>query len=397
MNMKQLRDQIHLVAGKNGIDRRIRWVYFADCVQCLEEDFDLSELIHGGEFVIVTNEGLTANDDRILDMIRVMSEKNIAAFAINEGQISQAVIDYCDEIELPLYELPIRLHLIDLSQVVCRALVEEEMNTNSRERLLSSILYTNHIEPKELLEQANYVGVNLSGEQQILVFRIEEVEETKERQKSEIDPMESLEYIKKTVEGVFRSYGIKRAITLSQPGRVVLLLPAEFFSRDLLLVVLKKIIQKVEQRWPVFVKVGIGTPYEYIEDFKRSFQEAKDALEISKILPEEKRIYFYQELGVYSLITQVSNGRFLDDYVENRIGKLVRADNMQEGELYRTLEAYLDHNCNMNATAEALFIHRNTMRYRMEKIKKILGNNLDDMSIFLELKLAFAIKKYRSK
>lgn len=397
MNMKQLRDQIHLVAGKNGIDRRIRWVYFADCVQCLEEDFDLSELIHGGEFVIVTNEGLTANDDRILDMIRVMSEKNIAAFAINEGQISQAVIDYCDEIELPLYELPIRLHLIDLSQVVCRALVEEEMNTNSRERLLSSILYTNHIEPKELLEQANYVGANLSGEQQILVFRMEGIEGAKEEQKREIDSMEMLEYVKKTVEAVFHSYGIKHAITLSQPGRVILLLPAEFFSRDLLLVVLKKIIGKIEQRLPVFIKVGIGTPYEYIEDFKRSFQEAKDALEISKILPEEKRIYFYQELGVYSLITQVSNGRFLDDYVENRIGKLVRADNMQEGELYRTLEAYLDHNCNMNATAEALFIHRNTMRYRMEKIKKILGSNLDDMSIFLELKLAFAIKKYRSK
>ena len=68
---------------------------------------------------------------------------------------------------------------------------------------------------------------------------------------------------------------------------------------------------------------------------------------------------------------------------------------MQEGSLCETLESYLDHNCNANATAEALYIHRNTMRYRMEKIKRILDVDINDMSVFLELKLAFAIRRYR--
>ena len=68
---------------------------------------------------------------------------------------------------------------------------------------------------------------------------------------------------------------------------------------------------------------------------------------------------------------------------------------MQEGELCETLEAYIEHGCNANATAEALFIHRNTMRYRMDKIKRILEDDLNDISVFLELKLAFAIKRYR--
>ena len=69
--------------------------------------------------MIVTNASLTDHDDKIIDMIRVMSVKNITAFVINEGQISQRVIDYCNEIELPLYELSVSLHLIDLSQIVC--------------------------------------------------------------------------------------------------------------------------------------------------------------------------------------------------------------------------------------------------------------------------------------
>ena len=72
-----------LIAGDKGIDRTIRWIYFADCVQCLSADFNVAELIHGEELVIITNESLTENDSRLIDMIRVMQEKNIAALRTN--------------------------------------------------------------------------------------------------------------------------------------------------------------------------------------------------------------------------------------------------------------------------------------------------------------------------
>lgn len=107
------------------------------------------------------------------------------------------------------------------------------------------------------------------------------------------------------------------------------------------------------------------------------------------------KMNLYEKLGIYSLIAQISNGKFLDDYVESRIGELIKADQMQEGGLCETLETYLAHNCNANAAAEYLFIHRNTMRYRMDKIKRILDDDINDMEVFLELKLAFAIKRYR--
>ena len=110
-----------------------------------------------------------------------------------------------------------------------------------------------------------------------------------------------------------------------------------------------------------------------------------------------EKIYFYESLGIYSLITQINNGKFLDSYVESKIGKLIKMDKMQEGDLCDTLETYLEHNCNANATSEALFIHRNTMRYRMDKIKKILDDDINNMSVLLELKLAFAIKHYRDR
>lgn len=397
MNMKQIRNGMKLVAGEKGVDRNIRWIYFADCIQCLKEGFNLAELIHGEELVIVTNESLTGDDEKIIDMIRVMFSKNIAGFVINEGQISRRVIDYCNEIELPLYELSVELHLIDLSQIVCKALVEEESNTNSRERILSSILYTDNLNGEEIMEQANYLGVNLSGKHRIVVFHMHEPEGLPNQKKTinEGHLMEVRENIKKSIETEFRSYGMRHLMVLSQPNAAVALLPAELFSRDLLITILMNIMNRGEGKYHISMKAGVGTAYEYIEDFKKSYQEAKNALAISKIVTKEEKVYFYENLGIYSLIAQISNGKFLDDYIESRIGKLIKADKMQEGELCETLETYLEHNCNANATAEALFIHRNTMRYRMDKIKRILDDDINDMSMFLELKLAFAIRRYR--
>ena len=397
MNMKQIRGGMKLVAGEKGIDRNIRWIYFADCVQCLSEDFDVTELIHGEELVIVTNESLTDHDEKILTMIKVMQEKNIAGFVINEGQISKAVRDYCNEIELPLFELSVSLHLIDLSQIVCKALVTEEANTNSRERILSTILYSENLNVEEIMEQANYLGVNLSGKFRAFMLQLHEPEGLPgdEKHMDEGYLMEMRDSIKKCIKNEFRSYGLGRMLALSQLDSAVALIPSELFSRDLLVTIIENIIKKIEGNYHLSVKAGVGTAYEYIEDFKKSFQEAKSALTLSKIATNGERVLFYENMGIYSLITQITNGKFLDEYIESRIGKLIKADQMQEGDLCETLETYLEHNCNANAAAEALFIHRNTMRYRMDKIKRILEDDLSDMSVFLELKLAFAIKRYR--
>lgn len=392
INMKQIKDGMKLIAGEKGIRRNIRWIYFADCIQCLKDDFNLVELIHGGELVIVTNERLTDNDEKIIDMIKVMNKKEIAAFVINEGQISKRVKDYCNEIELPLYELSVNLHLIDLSQIVCKALVEEESNINSRERILSTILYSEHLQVEDVLEQAKYIGINLSGEQRIMVMDINENKNLGEGKFMKIQ-----DKIKKDMESEVSFYGLKKLVTLFQSNYIVVLLPLNIFNNEILTSILKKIIKKVESIYKISLKVGVGTAYEYIEDLKKSYQEAKSAIDISNIMTNGEKIYFYESLGIYSLITQINNGKFLDSYVESKIGKLIKMDKMQEGDLCDTLETYLEHNCNANATSEALFIHRNTMRYRMDKIKKILDDDINNMSVLLELKLAFAIKHYRDR
>lgn len=89
VNIPLLKKGLTLISGANGIRNNISWIYFADCVQCLDEEYNISELIHGGEMVIITNKSLTDDDNKIIDIIKVMYPKKIAAVVINENQISK--------------------------------------------------------------------------------------------------------------------------------------------------------------------------------------------------------------------------------------------------------------------------------------------------------------------
>ena len=274
-------------------------------------------------------------------------------------------------------------------------LVEEESNVSSRERILTSILYSEQLNVSELMEQANYLGIDLSGKFRTAVFGWKDEQVRRIDQADEGSSIERRNQIKKWILNEFRSYGLQHMMLHSRIDTIIIMFPEAMFSHDLLVSILQHIIQRMEDYYKLNAKVGIGSGYEYINEFKLSYQEAKNTLKISSMISDAQKIFFYEDLGIYSLLAQITNGKFLDDFVENKLGRLLQAEEMQEGDLCETLEAYLLHDCNANATAEILFIHRNTMRYRLDKIRHILNVDLSELSECLELKLAFAILKYR--
>ena len=131
MEIPELRETLNLRAGEEGLMHPIRWIYFADCLQCVKSEYRMESYIHGSEFVVLTNRDLTDDSLKLKELIAKMQEYDIAAVGINEGQISEELVQYCDEHRLPLFELPMRFPLVDLSQIICKRLVLEENNKNA--------------------------------------------------------------------------------------------------------------------------------------------------------------------------------------------------------------------------------------------------------------------------
>jgi PucR family transcriptional regulator, purine catabolism regulatory protein len=89
-------------------------------------------------------------------------------------------------------------------------------------------------------------------------------------------------------------------------------------------------------------------------------------------------VHFYDNLVLYRLLTPLASGPGLANFVEEELGPLLSADDQQHAELLHSLDAYLQANGNKIATAQALFLQRRSVYYRLERIEELLGKSLDD-------------------
>lgn len=137
--------------------------------------------------------------------------------------------------------------------------------------------------------------------------------------------------------------------------------------------------------------VGIGVPVTNIKDLARSFKEAKVSLDIGEVFGTDRSITSYDNLGIVRLIYQLPVTlceTFLNEvFKEEPIGSLDR-------ETLFTINKFFENNLNVSETSRKLFVHRNTLVYRLEKIKKLTGLDLREFDDAILFKIALMVRKY---
>ncbi len=156
----------------------------------------------------------------------------------------------------------------------------------------------------------------------------------------------------------------------------------------------KAVLEQAAQEYPdILLHCGIGTIAYAIEDWRGSLRQSGQALEMARRLQTsstaEKKPLYYADLSIYRLLLQLEYSPELNAFQQETLGKLLAFDGAAE--LVHTLETYFEHNANLAQTAEALFVHRNTLIYRMERIASITGLDLDQPEARLALQLALRI------
>ncbi len=137
--------------------------------------------------------------------------------------------------------------------------------------------------------------------------------------------------------------------------------------------------------------VGIGTPIVGVKDLARSFKEAQVALEVGKVFDTERSIVSYDHLGIARLIYQLPIT--LCEMFLKEIFKVGSIDTLDQETLF-TIQRFFENNLNVSETSRKLFVHRNTLVYRLEKIKKLTGLDLREFDDAIVFKVALMVKKY---
>ena len=395
MLIPELTEVLKLKAGENGLEQSVRWIYFADCLQCVKSEYKIENYIHGDEFVVLTNPSVTDDSQKLMALIHQMYEYRITALGINEGQISEELIHYCEEKNLPLFELPEKYPLIDLSQIICRKLVLEENDRNAAEQLFSSILDAEHLSRERVMAQARYLNIDLEGSFFVAEFAF--ASENGESGWENDDSLAAGRNVKSMIRAEFSRYIKQDILILPQAGSILALIPDKDAEESHIKEIFVRSVDRAQREYRINLMIGVGNSREYLDEVKNSRNEASAALRAAEVSGLKGQIFFYRDQGIYTLISHVDDSRILDAYVDEKIGKLLQADELNDGNLHETLENYLNCNCNAKKTAEAMFLHRNTLNYRLKKIREILSCDLENLDTCLEMKMAFLISRYRNR
>ena len=134
------------------------------------------------------------------------------------------------------------------------------------------------------------------------------------------------------------------------------------------------------------IKAGIDS-----KDLARSFKEAQIALEVGKVFDTDESIVSYDNLGIARLIYQLPTT--LCETFLKEVFKTGSIDSLDHETLF-TIHRFFENNLNVSETSRKLFVHRNTLVYRLEKIKKLTGLDLREFDDAIIFKIALMVKKY---
>ncbi len=169
--------------------------------------------------------------------------------------------------------------------------------------------------------------------------------------------------------------------------RLFIALPTEDQPSLEVEVLFSDVAQALEKALGCDIRVGVGRAYDPRE-LRTSVEEAVFALGFGFSVKSSNRVTRFEQLGFWQLLVDSSSTIKLRELVEQWIGVLIRHDTTQRSDLVRTLSVYLTESCATESAATSLFIHRNTLRYRLTKIAQITGRDVNDPDQRFHLELA---------
>ncbi|MEL1133720.1 helix-turn-helix domain-containing protein [Desulfitobacterium sp. THU1] len=262
-----------------------------------------------------------------------------------------------------------------------------ETGRHYRDAFLFDLFYGNMEDNEDIISRAKLWGWDFTQPYVVTVFELENYESYSEDHYLVSSLYDIIESVVQPLD--------KAVIVMKKNEEVILAVPyAEKKRRDFKefnnMIVNQVLAQAEERIVSRKVRVGTGRRYDQPSELFRSYQEAKVAVRLSVLLKGKGNMTYFRDLGVERILYNHDKQELLEFYREILVD--LETHDKQKNELVETLENYLSHHCDLKATANALFLHPNSLRYRLKRIEEILDVNLEDFDTIVALIIAFKIK-----
>ena len=391
--MFKCRDLFHLpsmsdlkcIAGKEGLDFAIRWAYVSETVS-------IRNWVRGGELLIISGAIINNENFSLENVIKEAIELKLSGALILLGpdyieKIDDAILEIADKAKFSLFTIPWNVPLVDILEDIGHSIVESNREEQSDNEVLSSLLFHENIE-SEFVIQDRFQEINNNDVHYIMAVQCH-YNDMKEAVDSTIiyRIREEIKHIldNKKMSSMSRGYG----------NNIVVMVSKDNIETEEKRTIGMSILNMIEKYYPnMTCNIGVGRCYEDIYIMKDSFHQALRCIKAAIKNNKNEKITFWKDLGFYGLLYDIQNKDKLQEYSNEILSKIIEYDNKNKTNLLETLQYYFDNNCSFKHGAEKMYIHRNTFKYRIDKIEKLTGLDLEDCSVRLNLHSALVIRRF---
>lgn len=288
-------------------------------------------------------------------------------------------MDYPSELEAIAVDMAITSIILILN----KELAIEEEAFRSKTEFMNDLLYGRAESREDCEKRASIYGWKLNQPSLVMALSLE----GKGEEFSEATLLRDM-------AGLLKSRGLKE-IHMKKNGSYIFFIQAtrkEIELEEVLQELLQEFLRKVSAK-DQGLALGVGGLASDSSGIKKSFKESMDSIDLIKRQIIDSRLVVFDELGIYKLLGRYDKRSELLAYIPKKLLLLQEHDREKSDSLTKTLASYLENNMNAKKTSRELFIHHKTVAYRLEKIEELVGLDLEDRRLVIELEVGLKILK----
>ncbi len=382
---------LRLRAGKQGLQRAVRWYYVA-------ENEHIAEWIMGGELVFITGINHPRDEANLIQLLMEGKQRGIAGMVILTGEayihaIPATLIALADELGMPLIEQPYLLKMVIVTERIGTALVRSENVLQSQRDVLMQLVTGDYPDLQMLHQRALHQQLDFTRPLRLAALRLEGCPACFASSRPSRPKPGCCRPTAACVSSCSSS-STSRAIPFRCWSAATCSFSCCRMRRGRLSA------EKWLQQWlqaladgeeSLSLLCGLSAPVRQLQGYPRALSQARQALDLCDTLRPTQRISDYQQLGFIKLLSAVSDPALLNDFMHDTLGCLIEPGRKAPWLLLETLETLLQENGNVVRAADRLGLHRNTLHQRIQRIEKLTGYPVSHPQFHLNASVALVI------
>ena len=368
------RYKMKMEAGSGGWSNSISWLLVL-------EELTIIHNFTGKELAVTTGLGFQKAED-MLELVEELSAHNSSGLIVNTGfyvkEIPESVKNFCDANDFPLLTVPWEIILADLiKDLTIRIFVQSSTDEQISGALIHAI---EQPEAQDLYTRDLLPHYDLDGTFQVVLISTGDLDRMDTVERKRIAYRMHLYLTNLTHNGHFFYYASYFVVIMNAIG--------EEESEEILESFADRIRVKMPDRK---VYIGVSDQVKDIVNLHLAYKRARAAVEMA--VKRGRGLQYFDRMGMYRMLYLIEDRELLRDLSDKPLAPLIEYDKEHDGEYVATLESYLQCGGSIKAMSEELYIHRNTILYRMANIKKLLGCSLESPEDKLFYAIACMIRK----